>query len=663
METPRRRVTPAAVAAGVVGLLAASTVVLASLADSPVAAFLAENQANTWLGGLALGVVGALVLHHQPGNRLGPILTAGGLCASSSAFAYGYATWGGPSVPLYGVAAWMAAILWLPGFLVLTSALPLLFPDGRLPSRHWRWPAVVAATAGALAFAGFATTQLALDDSSFTTVRNALDLPVPDEHQVAVAGVLFFVVMGVGAAAAVSVVARMRTADRVRRQQSAWFVLAVLLSALAPFLPLPDLAAFTLNVLSVTALGVGILRHGLFDVEVVLTRTLVYGLLAATAVGLYLLAAVLVGSRAGLGVGAALTVATATLLLGQAQTRLQRLVARLLFGERRDPATAIHALGERLATAPHPDEVLPATVDVLTGGLGLPYAEVRLNGENGPACISGVLPDRTVPFPLLHAGEDIGLLVVGVPAGRRALEDSDATLLASFARQVAVAAHGVLATRELRRSRELVVTTREEERRRIHRDLHDGLGPALAGITLGLETAGRTARRDGASAAAMLEELRLDTAECVDEVRRIVADLRPPVLEDAGLVVALERQAALLTSYFSGRLEMSVRADGCAADLPLAVEVAVFRIASEAMTNAARHARASRCRVTLDVGDVLRLRVEDDGTGEGPGRNGAGLATMRTRAEELGGYCRVSFTPGAGTAVSAVLPLKREAAS
>lgn len=662
METGRR-VTSAAVAAGVIALLATSTLVFASVQDSPVEAFLTENQANTWLGGLALGVVGALVLHHQPGNRLGPILTAGGLCASSAALAYGYATWGGPSVPLYGVVAWMAGTLWLPGFLVLTSALPLLFPDGRLSSRRWRWPAIAAAASGALAFAGFATTQLALDNSSFTTVRNALDLPVPDEPQVAAAGVLFFVTMGIGAAAAVGVVARMRTADRVRRQQSAWFVLAVLLSALAPFLPLPDLAAFTLNVLSVTALGVGILRHGLFDVEVVLTRTVVYAALAAAAVGLYLLAAVLVGSRAGLGAGAALLVAAATLLLAQGQARLQRLVARLLFGKWRDPATAIHALGERLATTPHPDEVLPATVDVLTSGLGVTYAEVRLHGENGPACTSGVLPDRTVAFPLTHAGEDVGLLVVGVPPGRRALEDSDAALLASFARQVAVAAHGVRATRELRRSRELVVTTREEERRRIHRDLHDGLGPALAGITLGLETAGRTARRDGASAAAMLEELRRETAACVDDVRRIVADLRPPVLEDAGLVVALERQAALLTGYSSGRLEVSIEADGCAADLPLAVEVAAFRIASEAMTNAARHAGATRCRVTLAAGDDLMLRVEDDGTGEAPRRNGAGLATMRTRAEELGGHCRVSFTPGAGTTVSAVLPLQREAAS
>jgi len=645
-----------------VALLAVSTLVLAALQEAPVQAFLAENQANTWLGGLALGVLGSLVLYHQPNNRLGPVLAAGGLCTASGAFAYGYATWGGPSVPLYGLAAWMASVLWLPGFLVLTSALPLLFPDGRLPSPRWRWPAVAAAAGGALAFAGFSTTQLALEDSSFA-VRNALDLPIPDQPQAAVAGVFFFAAMGVGAAAALNIVARMRTADRVRRQQSAWFVLAVLLAAVAPFLPLPDAAAFALNVLSVAALGVGILRHGLFDVEVVLTRTVVYAVLAAAAVGLYLLAAVLVASRTGLGVGAALLVAAATLLLAQAQARVQRLVARLLFGEPRDPAFAIHALGERLAATPDPDEVLPATLDVLTGGLGLPYAEVRLQREDGPACTSGVPPERTVAFPLVHAGEDVGLLVVGVPRGRGELDDHDAALLASFARQVAVAAHGVRAMRELRRSREQGVTAREEERRRIHRDLHDGLGPALAGITLGLETAGRAARRDGESAAQMLDELRRETAACVDEVRRIVADLRPPLLEDAGLVVALERQAALLTSYSSGRISVSVEAHGCPADLPPAVRVAALRIASEAMTNAIRHANATRCRVTLAAADDLFLRVEDDGTGEAPRRNGTGLATMRARAEELGGHCRVSFTPGSGTTVSAVLPLQREGAS
>lgn len=659
MSAARRRVAPTLVA-GAIGALAVGTLVFAVFRNSTAASFLDENQANTWLGGLALGTLGTLVLHRQPHNRLGPVLAAGGICASAAAFAFEYAMAGGASTsrPLVGLAAWAASVLWLPGFLVLTTALPLLFPDGRVSSKRWTWPARVAALAGTLAFLGFATTQLALGDSGFSEVRNPLDLPFPDQTQADVAGVLFFVAMALGGAAAAGIGLRMRREDSPRRQQYAWFVTAVLLAALAPFLPGPMWLSFLVNVVSVVAMGIGLVRHGLFDIEIVLTSALGYALLSLTAVGIYVAAAVLVGNRAGFGVWPAIATALAALVLARGQSSVQRVVHRLLFGVRRDPLSAMNALGERLAASVDPDDVLPATVQMLTDTLDLPFAEIRLSGEDGPACAHGTPPARLLEVPLRHAGTDVGVLTVGYPGTTGSLGPADEALLRSFARQVSVAAHGVRTTRQLRRSRQQLVTAREAERRRIHLDLHDGLGPALAGISLGLETAGRTAERDGSKASALLIELRDSTARCVEDVRRIVADLRPPALEDSGLVGALERQASQLSSNSGGRLAVTVTATGLPKSLPPATEVAAYRIAAEAMTNTARHAHATWCTVTLSHDGVLRLRVEDDGTGTTSGVHGTGISSMRSRAEELGGSCKVEFRPGVGTEIVAVLPLR-----
>jgi signal transduction histidine kinase len=217
----------------------------------------------------------------------------------------------------------------------------------------------------------------------------------------------------------------------------------------------------------------------------------------------------------------------------------------------------------------------------------------------------------------------------------------------------------VRATREVRRSRERIVLAREEERHRIRRDLHDGLGPALAGIALGLETAGRAAASGSPRAVVLLGELRVDADNCLDDVRRIVADLRPPALDGTDLVTALRRHAEQMTSRSGGAFQVSVADGAHPAPLPPAVEVAAYRIATEAMTNAARHSGGSTCRITCGRdagGGLLHLEVEDDGTGEPPTRTGTGLGSMRERAEELGGSCVVVFRPGSGTRVVAELP-------
>jgi len=223
----------------------------------------------------------------------------------------------------------------------------------------------------------------------------------------------------------------------------------------------------------------------------------------------------------------------------------------------------------------------------------------------------------------------------------------------------AVAAHAAALTRDLQRSRESLVAAREEERRRIRRDLHDGLGPALAGIVFGLDAARNTLAADPQATAATLAELKSELQASIADVRRLVYDLRPPALDQLGLVPAVQEYAARLGER--GALDILVSAPALP-PLSAAVEVAAYRIAAEALNNAARHSGARHTSVSFTVDDAqLRLEVSDDGVGVSTQRDhrgtGVGLATMAERAAELGGACSIA-SHGGGTSVVAVLPLQ-----
>jgi two-component system, NarL family, sensor kinase len=658
MTTRTSAWTPALVA-GVIGALSVVTLALAWVNHEDPSRFIAGNQANMWLAGLAFGVVAALVLRDRPDNRLGPIFAVASLlesvCAAAAELAkYGFRTGALPGMDLI---AWVGSVLWMPGFLLLLVAVPLLFPSGRLASPRWRWPAAVALAGWIVAVLGYATTNASVRDA-FPRADNPFDLPFPDDPQLMVALAGFFTVVAVGVAAIVALVLRMRRLGQPERAQHAWFVAGVVLVLAVSELHLPDLATFVGNALAIVAFGIGIVRHQLFDIEVVLSRAVVYAVLTAGALAAYLLAATLLGARTDAGVGPAVVAAVVALLLAGVRQRVQRVVDHLLYGERRDPLEVLTDLGERLSQALDADAVLPAVVEAVRHTLRLPYAAVRLTGEDGPACESGEAPGRTAEFPLAHAGTPVGTLVVGLRRGETALSGADARVLDAFARQTGVAAHGVRVTRDLRRSRERLVVAREEERRRLRRDLHDGLGPALAGITLGLETAGRASAREESVVTPLLESLRVETAACVDEVKRIVADLRPPALDQIGLVAALRQHADLLTSRSAGRLQVDVAAAAPLPPLPAAVEVAAYRIALEAMTNTARHADAHTCTICVELNGSLHVTVRDDGSGVPARTPGVGLGSMRDRAEELGGECTVVFRQGEGTSVEATLPVE-----
>jgi signal transduction histidine kinase len=338
---------------------------------------------------------------------------------------------------------------------------------------------------------------------------------------------------------------------------------------------------------------------------------------------------------------------------------LLRSVDRLVYGDRGDPYAALSSLGRRIAGSP--DDLLEEVVQTVAEALRAPYVAVLLTGDEEPAASIGRPAEPQVEIALSLQGMEVGALLVAQRSPSERYGARDLALLDDLARHISVAAHAAALHRDLQRSRESLVLAREEERRRIRRDLHDGLGPALAGVALGIDAARNTIDQDPAAAARTLAELKGEVQASVNDVRRMVYDLRPPALDRMGLAAAVEEHAARLSER--GVLVVEVRAASLPA-LPAAVEVAAYRIVTEALTNVVRHAGATRSTVCLEVVDSsLHLEIRDDGVGIAEPSSvvpGLGLTAMGERAAELGGTCEVRRGDGGGTCVSVFLPLRSE---
>ncbi|NJD28986.1 MAG: GAF domain-containing sensor histidine kinase [Chloroflexi bacterium] len=346
--------------------------------------------------------------------------------------------------------------------------------------------------------------------------------------------------------------------------------------------------------------------------------------------------------------------------------RLQRILDRLMYGDRDDPYRAITRLGSELERSTAVESVPTVVVETVATALRLPYAAIELEGGDLPAAAHGRLsadhsPDDLLRLPLSHHGAVVGSLVLAPRSPGERFDATDMRLLADLARQAGPAIEAARLTADLRRSRLHLVTAREEERRRLRRDLHDGVGPALAGSLLKVEAARATLADRPEGSAEVLAELSSGMRRVIEEVRRLTYDLRPPALDELGLVGALREQAAAFGGGPSGALRIEIAVPADLPTLPAATEVAAYRIGLEALTNVVRHSGARRASLAIDVqGDDLTLEIRDDGHGLGDpavGRAaGGGLRSMRERAEELGGSLEVTAGER-GTIVRAVLPL------
>jgi signal transduction histidine kinase len=464
--------------------------------------------------------------------------------------------------------------------------------------------------------------------------------------------------LAVVAAGLLALVVRYRRGDERLRRQLLWLVLAVVvvLAAITPWSLIagtPIVVLFSIPLIP-AAMTVAILRHQLLDIRLVVSRTILYALLTAGAVGVY--AALVAASdsvlhqKSGAGSSAAAAVFIA-ICFNPVRIRLQRTVDRVLYGDRTDPVRAVSRVGERLGTG------LPGVLDAVREALRLPFAALRV--DNAEVAVSGTAPELSRTIPLAYNGERIGELVVGLRSGENRLDSADQAVFELLAAPLAAAVHATTLSGELQRSREGLVVAREDERRRLRRDLHDGLGAALTGIAFKADAVGNLIAADPDEARRLVAELRTETAQAIGDIRRLVYGLRPPALDDLGLVGAV-RQAATRLSHEG--VTVRVAAPDRLPALSAAVEAAAYRIATEALTNAVRHSGGDRVEVRIHADGQLHVEVADDGPtggqdGDARWRPGVGLSSIRERAAELGGTCVAGPGPDGGL-VLATLPLE-----
>ena len=428
--------------------------------------------------------------------------------------------------------------------------------------------------------------------------------------------------------------------------------------------PLSVLGLFVLP--APIGVAIGILRYRMFDIEIVVNRTLVYGGVTAVILGVYTSAVLIIGAvlpQAGGFPASLVATGVAAVLALPVRDRLQRAVNRLMYGDRDDPYRALARLAQRLESTIEPVAMPRAVVESVAEALRLPYVALEIGPPDAVEMQEsrGQPVDEPLAIPLVYGAEIVGRLLLSPRAPGESFSRTDMRLLDDLARSAGAAVHAVRLTLDVMRSRERLVAAREEERRRIRRDLHDGLGPTLAAIGMRAELAAELAGKD-TPAVEVLTKLTTDVGTALADIRRLVDGLRPPALDELGLVGAIETQARLL----GPEPAFEIRAVGEIKDLPAAVEVAAFRICVEAMTNAARHAGAQRCEVILKVGPagrqpdrrrVLEIVVRDNGRGmEDVVHAGIGIASMRERAAEVGGSFEVDRRAGGGTVVRAELP-------
>ena len=407
------------------------------------------------------------------------------------------------------------------------------------------------------------------------------------------------------------------------------------------------------------AIAFSIMRYRLWDIDLIINRALVYGTLTACVVAAYVLVVGGLGAlfqSSGSFFFSLIATGIIAVVFQPLRDRLQRLVNRLMYGERDDPYKVLSQLSQHLESTLTPDSILSTIVETIAQTLKLPYAAILLADGNTlhTAAVTGSPTQHLLTLKLTHQNQIIGELHIAQRSPDEPFTASERRLLEDIASQTGVAVHNVRLTGDLQRSREQIVSAREEERLRLRRDLHDGLGPKLAGQTLKLEAALDALDSETETARALLKESMTESQTLITEIRRLVYGLRPPALDQLGLLTAIREQAA---QYQIHGLQVAVSAPESLPNLPAAVEVAAYRIIQEALTNVTRHAQARNCTVSLTINKELEIIVSDDGMGLPSTQHaGVGMSSMRERAEEIGGTCVVE-SMGSGTRVLARLPI------
>jgi signal transduction histidine kinase len=629
-----------------------------------------------FVGMLVFATPGALVAAHRPGNPIGWLMLAEGLSWQLFGLAGVYRVTALPG------GSW-AALVYDWGYVVpvaLMSLLLLLFPDGRMPSRRWRPLAASLVTGACLLSAALLLRPGPLPS---TPVANPLGVAgaEPVLGALEAAGNLAMLLSGIGCA--VALVFRYRRAGDIERHQLKWlayggvvvllaWVLAFVLDVAGLGIDTGEIRVPVLLVLPI-AIAIAVLQYRLYAIDVIISRTIVYTALAGLIAATYV--AIVVGLGSALGAGrqpnlalSVLATVVVAIAFDPARRRLRRVANRLVYGRRATPYEVLAAFTERVSAVYQPGEVLPQMARLIAEASGAAWAEVWLclGSELRPAGrwpaphhsaarsvrLTGqtlVHPDADRVYPIVHKGQLLGAMAIAKRPGEQ-FSPAEDKLLADLASAAGLALENVALVDELKASRQRLVTAQDQERRRVERDLHDGAQQRLLELALTLGIAHQHARHAGADeAAAVLDTATGQARVALAELRDLARGIHPAILVDRGLGPALESLAERAPIPVVVSMSSERR-------LPETVEATAYFVVSEALANAAKHARADRVDVLVStMDDRVVVEIVDDGVGAAD-VNGNGLRGLSDRVAAVDGRFEVLSPPGGGTRVAAAIP-------
>ena len=683
----------------VLGAASLVFLVLGRGAELPETTFGFRGYTTVWAAVFA--TFGALVAARRPNNAVGWLFLGVGVASGLLGLAEEYAVYvlleRRGAFPGGVYAAWLTGWIWVPLLGAATTMIFLLFPDGRLPSPRWRAVAAGAVGSMALGALGFATLPGELEAN--LTIENPFALPVSRALVEAVAFGSLMVLTATVIASVVALLRRFRRSTGDEHQQIKWVVFAASLVGVVMLVGMTTygMSSFTavdpmlleslsnLLVLSFVALpiagGFAVLRYGLYELDVVINRAVVFAVLAAFITGVYLLIAVGVGAALGGRDNLFLSVvATAVIAVAfqPVRERARGFANRLVYGKRATPYEVLSGFSDRVAHAYAIEDVLPRMARLVGEGTGAARAVVwlRVGDELRRAAVwpDGVgddvstvrIRDDEVPelpgdqaLPVRHGGDLLGALTVEKPRGE-AITPQERKLLDDLAAQAGLVLRNVRLAEELRAnleelraSRQRLVTAQDQERRRLERNIHDGAQQQLVALAVKLRLAETLTDRDPAKAKELIAQVKGETTEALENLRDLARGIYPPLLADKGLAAALEAQARKAT------VAVDVHGDGIGR-YAQEVEAGAYFCVLEALQNISKYAEASHVDVSLRQDDgQLVFEVRDDGVGFDPATTppGSGLTNMRDRLEALGGSVHVRSRPGEGTTIEGRVPV------
>jgi len=623
---------------------------------------------------LPFPIVGLMIALRRPENAIGWLLLAIGFAWFFGEALTGYGVYGVTVRPL-PAAEWALAfsnMLWVPPIGLMGTFTLLLFPDGHLPSPRWRWFAWLSGVVLIVSSIAILVGSSTLADSGFPNLPNRFAVPSLDFLTAAI--FLFpFCILG----SAFSLVVRYRRSREIERDQlkllafaaaavAASYLLIMLLSigsgsggATPTWLGIAQTAVIFSFSLIPLAIGVAILRHGLYEIDLIIRKTVRYAVLVALLVAILVGALLVVGALA-VGSGRGLRENRTALIvigaaIGLAFSPLRRLASRiadrLVFGNRSNPYEVLSEFSGRVGDAYAAEDVLPRMAQVLGMGIGAESAAVWLvsGGELHTAAVwpAHADPPADVLVDVEHRGERLGALSVAMPP-TEPLSGARENLMHDLASQAGLVLRNVLLIEELRSSRRRLVAAQDDERRKIERNLHDGAQQQLVALAVQLKLARTMVERDPAKAGALLDTLQGAATDALEDLRDLARGIYPPLLADKGLTTALEAQAR------KAIVPVTVEGDGVGR-FPADVESAVYFSCLEALQNIGKYAEANAATIRLSNGSgQLRFEIRDDGRGFDPSATsyGTGLQGIADRLAALGGELVVTSAPGDGTAVA-----------